>query len=157
MKGSKLTWAAIVVAITLFGLWQLFTGVVSFADSFPDHRFAGDLRLRRNEIRCAHQGVNSFRVWSREVVLPGFTPWRRPDKPKVERANESDATVHAYPPWHTAFFWFYGWLPWVLCVSLMSVAFGICGCRICNMDYAEGERLSRLLRSRCPCHSHLDI
>ena len=157
MKGSKLTWAVIVVGIALFGLSQIVSGVLLLPWCVEAVNFPHDLQLRRNEIRCAHQGVNSFRVWTREVVVPGFTPYGRPDMEKVERANESDATVHAYPPWHTAFFWFYGWLPWVLCVSLMSVAFGICGCRICNMDYAEGERLSRLLRSRCPCHSHLDI
>ena len=126
MKGSKLTWAVIVVAIALLALVRIAGGIASDLAFSNDKDFGFDLRMRRNEVRCAHQGVNSFRIWNREITLPGFVPLNRPDKPKVEQANESDATVHAYSPWHTAFFWFYGWLPEVLCLSLMSAVLGGC-------------------------------
>ncbi len=129
----------IVAAIAAFGLWQVLTGVVSSLEFFPDHSFACDLRFRRNEVRCAHQGVNSFHIWNREISLSGFVPLKRPDKENVEKASEKDSRVHAYPPWHTAFFWFYGWLPELLCVSLMSVVFGVCLAFIVS----EGFRLSK--------------
>ena len=129
----------IVAAIALFGLFQAFTGAGSLAKMFPDRLFAHDLRMRRNEVRCAHQGVSPFRIWNREVSLPGIVPANRPDKEKVERTNESDIGVQGYPPWHTAFFWFYGWLPKIMCISLMSVVFGICLAFIVS----EGFRLSQ--------------
>jgi len=47
--------------------------------------------------------------------------------------------VQGYPPWHTAFFWFYGWLPEIMCISLMSVVFGVCLAFIVS----EGFRLSK--------------
>ncbi len=95
--------------------------------------------MRRNEVRCSHQGVNPFRIWNREVSLPGFVPANRPDKEKVEWTPETDVGIQGYPPWHTAFFWFYGWLPKIMCISLMSVVFGVCLAFI----VAEGYRLSK--------------
>lgn len=123
MKASKAKTLA-VVAIVLFGLCQAITGALSVV-GFSGENLGFDLRLRRNEIRCAHQGVNSFHIWTCETTLSGFAPHPRPDKESVVR-QAGDGTVHAYPPWHTAFFWFYGWLSELLCVSLMSVVFGLC-------------------------------
>ena len=142
MKGSKLTWAAIVAAIALFGLFQIVSGVLSLSEFTSEGKFPNDLQLRRNEIRCAHQGVNSFRVWTREVIVPGFTPWGRPDMEKVSGTPGVHSYVHAYPPWHTAFFWFYGWLPTSVCTAFMSLVFGICCCVIVLESF-------RLAREKC--------
>ena len=139
MKGSKWIWAAIVAAIALFGLFQIVSGVLSESGYASEVNFPYDLQLRRNEILCAHQGVNSFRVWTREVVLPGFTPYGCPDKEKVSGTPGVHSYVHAYPPWHTAFFWFYGWLPRSVCAGFMSLVFGICCCVIVR----ESLRLAR--------------
>ena len=120
--------------LLIFGLvaYVLFQFLCVF---LPDKRpcvpnvFGGDLRLRRNEIVCAHQGVNSFRIWNREISLPGFTPYSRPDKEDVAH-REGDAWVHAYPPWHTAMFYFYGWMSDRACIALMSGVFVLCLCFI---------------------------
>ena len=113
-------------ALAVFALLQIAGGFCANPKYlFNDESFGHDLRLRRNEIRCAHQGVNSFRIWNREVELSGFVPLNRPDKEDVRR-GPGDVVVHAYPPWHTTMFWFYGWLPETFCVSLMSVLFGVC-------------------------------
>jgi hypothetical protein len=111
--------------IAIFALFQIAGGLIASSGFFADGRFGCDLQLRRNEICCAHQGVNSFRIWTRETTLPGFTPITRPDMENLPRAP-GDAVVHAYPPWHTAMFYFYGWLPEQMCLSLMSVVFGLC-------------------------------
>ena len=124
MKGSKRK-ILIVAAIAAFCLYQIVAGVLSEV-SFAGEGFGFDLRLRRNEVRCAHQGVNSFRIWIRETTLPGFVPLAHPDHEKVPKKSANDGFVHAYPPWHAAFFWFYGWISERLCVSLMSVVFGLC-------------------------------
>jgi len=124
MKGSK--WKILIVAaIAAFCLYRIVAGVLSEV-SFAGEGFGFDLRLRRNEVRCAHQGVNSFRIWTRETTLPGFVPLAHPDHEKVPKKSANDGFVHAYPPWHAAFFWFYGWISERLCVSLMSVVFGLC-------------------------------
>lgn len=116
----------LVVGVALFAFLQIAGGFCANPKYlFNDDSFGHDLRLRRNEIRCAQQGVNSFRIWNREVELEGFVPLNRPDKENVAR-KPGDVFVHAYPPWHTTMFWFYGWLPETFCVSLMSVLFGFC-------------------------------
>ena len=131
----------LVVGVALFALLQIAGGFCANPRYlFNDDSFGHDLRLRRNEIRCAHQGVNSFRIWNRETALPGFVPLKRPDKADVPR-GPGDAVVHAYPPWHTTMFWFYGWLPETFCVSLMSVLFGLC------LWFVAGECL-RLSKAR---------
>lgn len=126
MKVSKLKMVpwhyALILLIFIVGL---IGGVLSENKFFSDSTFATDLRLRRNEICCAHQRVNSFRIWNRDVDLPGFAPMSRFDRPKYERKQE-DRVVHAYPAWHTAFFYFYGWLPELMCIALMALIFGFC-------------------------------
>ena len=129
MKGSKWQTYA-VVAIALFAVFQVVSVILAEVCFLPDDAMANDVRMRRNEICCAHQGVNSFRIWNREATLPGFAPLDRPDRESVDWESEKAGRVHAYPPWHTAFFWFYGWLPEILCVTLMSVVFGLCCCLI---------------------------
>ena len=100
-KASK-TKCLLIAGIALFALFQAASGFLS------DSRFGYDLSLRHNEVCCAHQGVNSFRIWNHEATLPGFYPYPS-DKPTLPHA-ETDVPVHAYPPWHTAMFYFYGWM-----------------------------------------------
>jgi hypothetical protein len=142
MKANRVRWL-IAAGIALFAVYQVASVFLSGWLYFRDDRFGYDLRLRRNEVRCVQLGVDSFKIWDRETTLPGFTPLRRPDKADVPSAA-SDAVVHAYPPWHHAFFYFYGWLHEAMCLSLMSIVFGIC------LSFIVSETL-RLSRARCDC------
>ena len=136
MKASK-TKYFIIAAIFLCALFELGSIVLSPHSANRRH-IGGDMDLRRNEILCAHQGVNAFRIWSHEITLPGFVPWNRPDMEQVEY-SENDAKVHAYPPWHTTMFWFYGWLSRDVCLGVMSIIFGMC---LCFIGY-EGVELAK--------------
>ena len=85
-----------------------------------------DLSLRIHEVQCAHAGVNPFHVWDRTVEVPGFYGHDRPDMenvPAQDRVGRHE--VHAYPPWHTTFFWFYGWLPPAASMVLLCIACGV--------------------------------
>lgn len=88
-------------------------------------QFAGDLTVRHAEVTCAHLGVNSFHIWDRRIVIPGFCPMGRSDKPEYQ-AFLGDRCVHAYPPWHVFYYWFYGWLPKNICIGVMACVFGLC-------------------------------
>lgn len=125
MKGSKTKYVTI-SALALFALFQIGSACCTAIANLPQ---GTDLQMRRNEIVCAHQGVNSFRIWNREITVPGFVPWHRPDKERIE-GKEGDGRVHAYPPWHTTLFWFYGWMTKDRCIAVMSLVFGICLCFI---------------------------
>ncbi len=126
MKASnlkRLTAALFILLALIFG-----GQVVRFSQCLQHNDWYGwDARLRRNEIRCAHQGVNSFRIWNREMTLPGFTPFPRSDKPDVPR-GVNDVYVHAYPPWHTAMCYWYGWMPERAYLITMTFFFWLCLC-----------------------------
>lgn len=77
-----------------------------------------DISVRYHEICCSHTGVNPFDVWSHRVETERFIGWWRPDFPESREyrlrysgENPEKVRVHAYPPWHTTFAWFYGWMP----------------------------------------------
>ncbi len=112
----------LIAALVLFALFQIGSACCGCLAGLPQ---GTDLQMRRNEIICAHQGINSFRIWNRELTVPGFVPWGRPDKEKIQY-KEGDAKVHAYPAWHTTMFWFYGWITKDRCIALMSLIFGAC-------------------------------
>ena len=120
------------LTVALFILLALIFGgqVLRFTRYLSNDIFYGwDARLRRNEICCAHQGVNSFRIWNRETALLGFTPLPRGDKADVPHAAD-DAMVHAYPPWHTSMFYWYGWLSERAHRVLLTLFFWACLCFI---------------------------
>ena len=121
----------LVAGIALFALFQFASGFLT------DDRFGCDQRLRHNEICCAHHGVNSFRIWNHETTLQGFCPYPS-DKPSLPHA-ETDVPVHAYPPWHTAMFYFLGWMSGSACVGLMTIVFLLSLCFIAH----ECVRLSK--------------
>lgn len=123
MKASRAWFFGIV--FVLFAILQIVGGMTAIVYTSHGESIAGDLRLRYNESRCAHQGVNSFRIWNREMTLAGFAPYSRPDMESVTPAP-GDAVVHAYPPWHTSLFYFYGWMPELMCMLVMALVFGIC-------------------------------
>ncbi len=85
-----------------------------------------DLSMRYHEISCAHTGVNPFHIWNRTVESGRYKGLSRPDKPDETRTDDTRATIHAYPPWHTTFFWWYGWLSREVVVTL----FLLCSCSI---------------------------
>lgn len=129
MKASdNVRWAGISF-LALIVFWAVYECllVVSWGRNGANvgESYAYDLTARRNEILCAHQGVNSFRIWNREKTLSGFHPHNRPDKPNVA-VKPGDRNVHAYPAWHTAYFYFYGWLPERVFYSVLGCLFGLC-------------------------------
>lgn len=115
----------IVVALALFALLQVDSGTALFLRANPRTEFGCDLRLRHAEIRCAHLGVNAFRVWQNEISLPGFMSVASYDWESAP-PTAGVSLVHAYPPWHTALFYFYGWLSLPALLLLASLAFAAC-------------------------------
>ena len=133
MRANRILAALAVVSLLGMILLGIFSDPIML-DGLKGN-FAGDFRLRAAEIRCAHQGVNSFHVWNRDQVVPGFHPYPRPDMVDVDR-KPGELTVHAYPPWHIAFFWFLGWLPSDACLALMACLFGACLAYIVRQTFA---------------------
>ena len=68
-----------------------------------------DLNLRYNEVICSHEGINPFKIWSHEIAHDRYQGLMRYDMPEERRPGKLE--VHAYPPWHTTFFWWYPLLP----------------------------------------------
>lgn len=125
MKKDKiLCRCCFILSLIVFCLWGicLFLRAERTGDAWG---FGVDMQLRRNEVLCAHQGVNSFRIWNHEVALKGFKPLTRPDM-VTPPCEPTDRSVQAYPPWHTVFFWWYGRLPVSACIAFMSCFFGLC-------------------------------
>lgn len=77
-----------------------------------------DLRFRHNEICCSHERVNPFDVWARRIESNRFVGLNRPDFPKE---SSTKLIVHAYPPWHTTFAWFYKWIPQEALAALVTI------------------------------------
>ena len=128
MKASsikRLTVALFILLALIFG-GQVCRFALYLVHDIP---YGCDSRFRYGEIRCAHQGVNSFRIWNREMTLPGFAPWHRPDKVDVQ-IESGDTFVHAYPPWHTSMFYWYGWLSERAYLVLLTLFFWACLCFI---------------------------
>ena len=83
-----------------------------------------DLKVRYNEMLCIHRGVNPFHVWNREVQDEQFHGLARPDLDGPDAVMDFDKSVHAYPPWHTTYFWWYGWLPYGYVVAVFFLLTG---------------------------------
>ncbi len=79
-----------------------------------------DLSMRYHEVSCAHTGVNPFHIWNRTVESGKYRGIARPDIQEEISADEKRPQVHAYPPWHVTFFWWYGWLSWEAVVVWVS-------------------------------------
>ena len=82
-----------------------------------------DLSMRYNESLCSHTGLNPFHVWNGDVYSERFKGLSRPDIQMDVDGNK--LTVHAYPPWHTAFTWFYGSLPYPYVVGIVFFFYGV--------------------------------
>ena len=102
---------AIVKALATMALFCVVAALAgaAFVKSKANYGLFCDIDMRYNEVCCSYEGVNSFRVWNQEVVHERYQGLARPDKP--EPWSPGKARVHAYPPWHTTFFWWYPWLP----------------------------------------------
>ena len=77
-----------------------------------------DFKYRYNEIVCAHEGIDPFDIFERKKDSEVFCSIPRPDKPQVDRNGRKP--VHAYPAWHTAAFWWYGFVPQNVCIAIMA-------------------------------------
>lgn len=115
--------------IRLLTLFVLLSGVLSLWSACHSNCLGikrcirpGDFWMRHNEICCSHEGVNPFDVWNRTVVHPKYKGHEHPPFPD----DTSDKlVVHAYPPWHTAFMWWMGYVSYPRAVSVLFFAFGI--------------------------------
>lgn len=117
MRGSKLKLLALGLAIAAIALA---VGGVARNHTVKE---PGDLRFRYNESLCAHAGVNPFKIWNHDATLAEFKGMHRPDKEYDE--DGAKLVVHAYPPWHMVYTWFYGWLPFPWVVGIMYFISGL--------------------------------
>ncbi len=118
MKVNKFFLFAILASLSL----TLIACAASFKAVYSDWC---DLRMRYHEVCCAHDGINSFHIWNRTVESEKYRGGGRPDIQEEISANDTRAIVHAYPPWHTAFFWWYGWLPWQVVLAVMATFYWV--------------------------------
>ena len=86
-----------------------------------------DLYLRYNEIECAHDGIDPFDIFERKKTSEKFWGIPRPDKSDERLEERLGGTnrrfVHAYPAWHTAVFWWYGFIPYYVCIIMMVILY----------------------------------
>lgn len=128
--------------------------IYTSALSRMSNMFFYDLYLRYNEIECAHDGTDPFDIFERKVSSEKFWGLPRPDKPE-EKLNEQIAGtnrrfVHAYPAWHTAVFWWYGYIPYYVCVIVMAILYA------CSLVWTCKWTSERIRKSDTPCY-HTDI
>ena len=97
------------------------------------YNFPIDLGMRRNEIICAHDGIDSFDIFERKIESDQFCGWDRPDKPNEIKGNRG--FVHAYPAWHTTIFWWYGSVSKKTCVIIMMVMYLCSFVWVCKWTY----------------------
>lgn len=117
MKVSKHALAVVAFLLTLFL-------VVTYGTVLFERHTYCDLKYRQNEVSCSHASVNPFLIWNREVSSEHYKGIGRPDFPFDP--NPAKLGVHAYPPWHTTFFWFYGWLSRDFLLALMTGIYLVC-------------------------------
>ena len=117
--------------LATLGIFCLAMGLLGICFIAPVSKYSiSDLHFRHNEISCSHTGVNPFLIWSHKIesetyqplALPEKSFFGKPDSPENKPAS-SKLRVHAYPAWHTTFFWFYGWLSRKQCDVLMYLLF----------------------------------
>ena len=77
-----------------------------------------DMTYRRNEILCAHTGVDPFDIFERKIESEEFCGIRRPDMPRIPKNGRKE--VHTYPATHMALFWWYGYFPMSVCAAIMN-------------------------------------
>lgn len=124
--------------LRLLGFLCLGVAAVQFAADVHTHafffqyesQFAWDARLRHNEIKCAHEGINSFFIWDRSITHEKYRGLERPDMEEEEESAEKKESaeklpVHSYPAWHTAFLWFAGWMSLPLYLGVLYACFGL--------------------------------
>ena len=97
--------------------------VVGTAACHRNYSPLGDLELRYNENLCAREGVNPFHVWHGETESERFCSIG--GNGIVASESPSKLRVHAYPPWHMAYTWFYGLLPFSGVAGLVLLAGGL--------------------------------
>lgn len=124
-----------VVALCLLAALTLWGASVSWLNArwLPMYN---DLDFRYNEILCSHKGVDPYLVWDRKTTVNGeFVSIFRPDidSEDEEVVDTGALKVHAYPAWHTTFFWWYAWLPRGVCRWLMILF--CCGVFVASFAY----------------------
>lgn len=119
-----------------------------------------DFRLRYNEVEVSHRGVNPYKIWNGDTTLAGYRPWLRPGIDTVDDNHtgesyfsEDDGTrpVIGYAPWHTTFFWWYGWVPRIVAQYLIFVLYELIAVALVLylLRWQPGEPLGKLLYWLC--------
>ncbi len=129
---NDIKWLSIIVYIHLF-IICIFVGIYFSHKARGlydqgDYNLSrqGDFNLRYNEICAAHERINSFLVWEGKLTSTKFIGFERPDKDVLNENNQPKMAVHAYPPWHITYFYFYGWIP----RGIMNILFLLVNCII---------------------------
>lgn len=126
MKASKWLWlrcnkiwVALGICCFFFGSLLLSARIYRTFNYISNEDASGfcDLNFRYNEIACSHTGINPFHVWNGTVETPLFEGF--PQNASFAKKDQEKKFVHAYPPWHTTYCWFYGW------VSKRSCLYGL--------------------------------
>lgn len=95
-----------------FTILSLVTLVLNLSLAYPIIKSSPatprDLQLRYQEVCCSHVGIDPFLVWTKQIEHAEFKPYGK--VPYNNQDGSVNRLVHAYPVWHTIYFWWYGWL-----------------------------------------------
>lgn len=117
MKQSKNVQFRIIVLAILCAMLA-YVGINRVWESIVVYEYwAWDFNLRRNEIACAHDGIDPLDIFDRKITSEKYCGFFRPDKPL--ESNNGRKYVHSYPAWHTALFWWYGFVSQRACTAIM--------------------------------------
>ena len=118
MKTSKIATcqiALLAIAFCVNGIYCL-----NFLKKYANYsnNWRCDLFYRYHEIVCMHEGIDPFDIFERKITSKKYIGYERPDKPN-EPVN-GRRIVHAYPAWHAALFWWYGYVHKWACLAVMA-------------------------------------
>lgn len=117
----RATWKKVVIGMAC--LATIFFMAVQIRDCFrlPD-LWRYDFVMRYNEIACAHAGINPYHIFAGEIASDKYVSLAEVIQGRVAKDDERSqkGRVCAYPPWHVAYAWFYGWLSWGTCVTVFQ-------------------------------------
>ena len=118
MKTSKIATcqiALLAIAFCVNGIYCL-----NFLKKYANYsnNWRCDLFYRYHEIVCMHEGIDPFDIFERKITSKKYIGYERPDKPNGPVNGRR--IVHAYPAWHAALFWWYGYVHKWACLAVMA-------------------------------------
>ncbi len=119
--------------------------LLSLAGYFLVHLIAWgcDLNIRYNEINCAHEGIDPFDIFERKIESEKYRGLGRPDMPQAPE-DDHRKSVHTYPPWHMAVFWWYGFTPHHVCIAIYAILNAVSLVWVCKWASAHLQKQDRI-------------